>query len=108
MQVMQSCAVPGLRYIADGSSPLVPDPMAEQSLVAHSPNVSKYKEYLKPPGHSASPLWMPFWEPHELEALRAKRYAKKVTAVEVGHCVLSQKSTRLCVDRSRRLQHFHL
>ena len=86
-------AVPGLRYIADGAPPIVTDPMVEQSLVAHYPDDSKYKQYLKPPGQSASPLWMPIWEPHELVALRARRYAKKVTAVEVGHCVLSQKST---------------
>ncbi len=87
MQVLESYAVPGLRYIVDGTSPLVPDPSVEQSLVAHSPDVSKYKEYLKPPGHSASPLWMPCWEPHELEALRAKVFSQKVTHAEVRHCV---------------------
>ena len=93
---MQSCAVPGLRYIADRVTPLVPQPQAEQSLVAHSPDRSKYKDYLKATGHMPGPLWMPFWELHELEALRAKLYAGKVTPVEVGHSAPSQKSTCLC------------
>jgi hypothetical protein len=95
MQVMQSCAVPGLRYIADGAAPLVPKPWVEQSLVAHSPDDSKYKEYLKPRGHEKGPLWMPFWEPDELEALRAKHFAKEVSSVEVGLHSAYQDSTRL-------------
>ena len=82
--MLGSRVVPGLRYIADGAPPVVTQPEVEQSLVAHSPDESKYKEYLKPPGHLPSPLWMPSWEPHELEALRAKRFAQKVTPVEVG------------------------
>ena len=87
----QSC-----RYIADGVSPVVTEPEAEQSLVAHYPDESKYKQYLKPRGHVGGPLWMPFWEPEELEALRAKHFAEKVSSAEVGHPVCSQKSTPLC------------
>ncbi|CAK0731510.1 hypothetical protein CVIRNUC_000004 [Coccomyxa viridis] len=87
VEVMQSCAVPGLRYIADGAAPLVPKPWVEQSLVAHSPDDSKYKEYLKPRGHEKGPLWMPFWEPDELEALRAKHFAKEVSSVEMQQLI---------------------
>ena len=94
-------ALPGLRYIADGAAPIVTDPSVEQSLVAHSPDVRKYKEYLKPPGHLASPLWMPVWELHELEALRAKLFAKEVTREQVGRCSAGQISTRLHVDCRR-------
>ena len=93
--MLDSQAIPGLRYIADGASPIVTDPKVEQSLVAHSPDDSKYKEYLKPPGHGKGPLWMPFWEPHELEALRAKRFAEKVTSAEVRLRSAYQDSTRL-------------
>ena len=64
--------VPGLHYISDGASPVVSGLTAEQSLVAHYSDESKYKQYLKPLGHLCGPLWMPFWEPDELEALRAK------------------------------------
>ena len=95
MQVMQSGSIPGLRYIADGTSPLVPKPNVEQSLVAHSPDDSKYKEYLKPPGHESGPLWMPFWELEELEALRAKRFAEVVTHEQVGFRPAYQNSTGL-------------
>ena len=63
--------------------------------MAHYPDDSKYKQYLKPPGHDG-PLWMPFWEPHELEALRAKHFEEKVSSVEVGHPVPGQKATQLC------------
>lgn len=84
MQVLHYCNVPGLRYIADGAGPLLPEPHIEQSLVAHYPDESKYKQYLMPVGHLSGPLWMPFWEPSELEALRAKRFEGKVTHVEVG------------------------
>ena len=88
-------AAPGMRYIADGISPVVPNPGVQQSLVAHSPDDSKYKEYLKPPGHESGPLWMPFWELGELEALRAKRFAEKVTHAEVGLRPACQNFTRL-------------
>ena len=101
LQVLGARDVPGLRYIADGAAPIVTDPKVEQSLVAHSPDVSKYKEYLKPPGHSASPLWMPVWELHELEALRAKLFAKEVTREQVGRCLACQKSSRLHADYRR-------
>ncbi len=84
-----------MRYIADGISPVVPNPGVQQSLVAHSPDDSKYKEYLKPPGHESGPLWMPFWELGELEALRAKRFAEKVTHAEVGLRPACQNFTRL-------------
>ncbi len=63
--------------------------------MAHYPDDSKYKQYLKPPGHDR-PLWMPFWEPHELEALQVKDFAEKVSSVEVGHPVLSLKVTQFC------------
>ena len=82
-QVLASQAIPGLRYIADGASPLLAAPKVEQSFVAHSPDRSKYKEYMKPPKHLASPLWMPFWELDELETLRAKRFEGTVTHEKV-------------------------
>ena len=71
---------------------MIPKPWTEQSLVAHYPDESKFKQYLKPPGHLCGPLWMPFWEPHELEALRAKHFADKVSSAEVGHSAPSQKA----------------
>ena len=77
-------AHPGLRYIADGASPLMTRPRVEQSFVAHSPDESKYREYMKPDDHLPGPLWMPLWETHELEALRVKRFEKKVTHEKVG------------------------
>ena len=65
--------IPGVRYIADGASALLTELVVDQSFTAHAPDDSKYNEYLKPEGHVAAPLWMPFWEMHELEALRVKR-----------------------------------
>ena len=97
MQMLAGTAVPGLRYIADGASPLLDEVQAEQSLVTHSPDEDKYSEYLKPPGHAPAPLWMPFWELPELEALRAKRFAEKVTHVKVGDSVSkSEVPTTVC------------
>lgn len=84
MQLLQCQAIPGLRYIADGATPLIDEPDLEQSFVAHSPDELKYKDYLKPEGHLAGPLWMPFWELAEMEALRAKHYSERVTSQEVG------------------------
>ena len=73
--MLEAQALPGLRYIADGAAPIATDPSVEQSLVALSPDVCKYKEFLKAHRHANAPLWMPIWEPEELEALRAKRFA---------------------------------
>ena len=70
--------------------------------MAHSPDESKYNEYLKPIGHLTGPLWMPFWEPSELEALRAKLFEGKVTHMEVGPFDRSRLHTvglTLTVDR---------
>ncbi|BDA48114.1 probable crinkler effector protein 15 [Coccomyxa sp. Obi] len=58
-----------LYYIADGAMPLV-DLEVKQSLVAHSPDDSKYKEYLKIDNAASSPLYMPFWDEEELELVR--------------------------------------
>ena len=63
--------------------------------MAHSPDVRKYKEYLKPPRHAKAPLWMPIWELEELEALRAKRFAEEVTHEQVGLRPACQDATRL-------------
>ena len=84
MQDLIKVPFPEMRYIADGATPLVPAPQVEQSMVAHYPDLSKYKKYLKPDNHMSGPLWMPVWELPELEALRAKRFAGKVTAAQVG------------------------
>ena len=51
--------------------------------MAHSPDRSKYKEYMKPRKHLPRPLRMPFWEIDELETLRAKCFEGKVTHEEV-------------------------
>lgn len=60
-----------LYYIVDGAVPLV-DLEVKQSLVAHSPDDSRYKEYLKIRGAASSPLYMPFWDEEELELVRLK------------------------------------
>ena len=83
LQVLKPGGFPGLRYIADGTSPLKNAPAVEQSFVAHSPEESKYMDYLKPPNHLPFELWMPLWELHEMEALRARCFEGKVTREEV-------------------------
>ena len=100
LQMLGHPGARGCRYIADGDSPVVSDLHAEQSLVAHYPDRSKYKQYLKPPGHKAAPLWMPFWEPDELEALRAKHFAEKVSSAEVGHPVPMSEGPHHCAVSS--------
>lgn len=72
-----------LRYIADGVAPLFPRVQVVQSFVAHFPDREKYKQYMKPNGHAAAPLYMPFWEMHELDALREMQYPN-VSRDEVG------------------------
>lgn len=62
-----------LRYIVDGATPLV-DLIVKQSMVAHSPDDSKYKEYLKINNAAGSPLYMPFWDEEELEIARLKMH----------------------------------
>ena len=64
----------GLKYIADEVSPIFYYLAAQQSIVAHSPDVERYKEFMKQEGHSPYPFWMPIWNCDELEELRSKRY----------------------------------
>lgn len=64
----------GLKYIADGVSPIYYKLAAQQSIVAHSPDVERYKEFMKQEGHSPYPFWMPIWNCDELEELRSRRY----------------------------------
>ena len=116
--MLSSHAIPGLRYIADGASPLRTEPHVEQSFVALEPDESKYKNYLKPRNHVTSELRMPFWETSELEALQAKRYEGKVTCEEVGqsdlcspqcagmgthHHVAHDVCTNSCICSSQRM-----
>ena len=78
-----------VRYIADGTSPLLDAPVVEQSFVAHSPDRSKFKEYLKPKGHLTAPVYMPHWDMEELEILRAGLYSQSITPEQVSAaCIL--------------------
>ena len=76
--------MPDFRYIADGAAPLSLPQKVTRSLVAHSPADSKYRPYMKQKGHLGVPLYMPFWEVHELEKLRERLYYDLVSAEEVG------------------------
>ena len=62
-----------LRYIVDGASPYLQLEVA-QSIVAHSPDTSKYKDYLKLSDASNAPLYMPHWDKDELESVRVELY----------------------------------
>ncbi len=73
-QMLLSEEVSSLRYIADGVAPFIPGGQVAQLLVAHSPDHQQYKQYMKPRGHLPVPLYMPFWELHELEAVRQRFY----------------------------------
>ena len=83
-QVLRVPTLGPLRYIADGISPLLDAPVVEQSFVAHSPDRSKFKEYLKPRGHLAAPVYMPHWDMEELEILRAGLYSNSITPEQVS------------------------
>ncbi|BDA48352.1 hypothetical protein COCOBI_12-0280 [Coccomyxa sp. Obi] len=63
-----------VKYVADGVTPVYNPLAAEQSVVAHSPDVERFKEYMKQEGHLPSPLWMPTWDDYEMEELRARRF----------------------------------
>ncbi|CAK0748564.1 hypothetical protein CVIRNUC_001842 [Coccomyxa viridis] len=77
---------------------------ARWSHVAHYPDDSKYKQYLKPPGHDR-PLWMPFWEPHELEALQVKDFAEKVSSVELQQLIGRRGAVpRLVLDHAHQVR----
>ncbi|CAL8463719.1 g3253 [Coccomyxa elongata] len=55
-----------IKYVADGVKPIYDHLAAEQSVVAHSPDMERFEEYLKQDGHLPSPLWMPIWDVDEL------------------------------------------
>ncbi|CAL8466521.1 g6057 [Coccomyxa elongata] len=102
VQMLYSGKTNKLRYIADGVAPLIPNVQVVQSLVAHSPDESV--EYMKPRGHLAAPLYMPFWEIDELKAVRPKLFPKishdqmlQLIAKrgEVPHYVLDKADQRL-------------
>ncbi|BDA48393.1 probable disintegrin and metalloproteinase with thrombospondin mo at N-terminal half [Coccomyxa sp. Obi] len=63
-----------VKYVAVGVSPVYKPLTAEQSVVAHSYDLERFKEYMKPEGHLPSPLWMPIWDADELEELRSRRF----------------------------------
>ena len=57
--------------------------------MAHSPDRSKFKGYLKPKGHLSGPVYMPHWDMEELEILRAGLYSDSITPeVVTAACIL--------------------
>lgn len=62
-----------VRYIVDGAMPRL-SLAAPQSFVAHSPNYSRYKEYMKQNAAAAAPLYMPFWDEEELNIVRQRMH----------------------------------
>ena len=65
-----------MKYIADGVSPIYYHLAGQQSVVAHSPDVQRFKQFMKPAGHLPNPVWMPVWDDTELEELRSRMFPK--------------------------------
>lgn len=61
-----------LRYIVDGAKPFSAGLSVAQSIVVHDPNPHRYKDYTKVQGAADRPLFMPFWDIAELDAVREK------------------------------------
>ena len=64
-----------VRYIVDGEMPCL-TLAVPQSIVAHSPNYSQYKDYMKLDAAAKSPLYMPIWDEEELNIVRTRMYPK--------------------------------
>jgi hypothetical protein len=61
-----------LRYIVDGAKPFSAGLSVAQSIVVHDPSPHRYKDYMKVQGAANRPLFMPFWDIAELDAVREK------------------------------------
>ena len=72
MQVLRD-RYENVRYIVDGAMPRL-SLSALQSFVAHYPDSSQHKSYMKLDTAAAAPLYMPFWDEEELDIVRQRMH----------------------------------